>query len=315
MLPWLIKNVMATSNPFYPLFIPSGAMDAILLDFYQFKPMTQDWTRVLLLPWQATIMGVDGGEGFSSSIGPLLLGLSPLAWMRWRDHSPEQRTATKLCGSILVAGFLIWAIGSQFRGLLIQTRLYFVLFPAWAILAAAGYMNIARINSHNIRFGNLAGALILLALAFNAFSTSSAVAASNPILTILNLEDRASYIKRHLGGYTDAMQTVASLPQDAKVILLWETRSLECLPKCDPDEIIGRWYHDWSIHRNQDRVIQSWKNQGYSHVLLNHDGADFVRKYDANAPSAEYWEGLRAVLKNLTPVEMDASGYQLYQIP
>lgn len=27
MLPWLIKNLLATSNPFYPVFIPSGAME------------------------------------------------------------------------------------------------------------------------------------------------------------------------------------------------------------------------------------------------------------------------------------------------
>ncbi len=315
MLPWMIKNLISTSNPFYPLFIPSGAMDTTLLDFYQFKPIIQDWARLLLIPWQATIMGIDGGEGFSSSIGPLLLGFAPLALFHWRGRSKEQKTATKLSGVILISGFFIWAIGSQFRGLLIQTRLYFVVFPSWALLVAAGYMTVANINYQNIRFRNLAGTIILIALVFNVFSTITATTVSNPMPAILSLEDRTSYLKRHLGSYADAMQTITSLPDNARIVMLWETRGMECLPKCDPDEIIGRWYHDWSIYRNRDAVLQSWKQQGYTHVLLNNNGAEFVRKYDVNAPPMEYWDGLQATMDALTRIDMAADGYQLYQLP
>lgn len=315
MLPWMIKNVLATFNPFYPLFIPGGAMDATLLDFYQFKPLTQDWSRLILLPLQATIYGIDNGEGFSSSIGPLLLGAAPLALINWKSRSSEQRIIANLSAVTLVIGFLIWAIGSQFRGLLIQTRLYFVIFPAWALLVGAGYMSIARINSHNIRFRNLAGSLILLAIAFNTFSTITSLTASNPIPAILNREKRAGYLKRHLGTYEDAMQMMASLPDSARIIMLWETRSLECLPKCDPDEIIGRWYHDWSTHHNPDQIIRSWRNQGYTHVLLNHTGADFIRNYDVNAPSSDYWDGLQTTMESLVPVDSAVGGYRLYQLP
>jgi hypothetical protein len=315
MLPWLIKNLLATSNPFYPVFIPSGAMDATLLAFYQFKPFVQDWSRMILLPWQATIWGVDGGDGFSTSIGPLLLGLSPFALVYWRKLDPNQKAAVKTGFIILLVGFSVWAIGSQFRGLLIQTRLYFIIFPAWALLAAAGYASIAKINSHNIRFGKLADTFILLALLFNTFSTIKATSASNPMAVILNLENRASYLIRQLGGYETAMQTLESLPGKPQVLMLWETRSFECLPKCDPDEIIGRWYDDWSVYQNSSSIIAAWKRQGYTHVLLNRNGADFVRKYDANAPGPEYWQGLQATLDALTPAWKNIGGYQLYQLP
>jgi hypothetical protein len=230
MLPWLIKNLLATSNPFYPVFIPSGAMDTTLLAFYQFKPFAQDWSRVILLPWQTTVWGVDGGNGFSASIGPLLLGLSPFAFIDWTELGQNQKATIKTSLGILLVGFFVWAIGSQFRGLLLQTRLYFIIFPAWVLLAVAGYRSIAKINSHNIRFGRLANTLILLALLFNAFYTIKVIAATNPMVVILNLESHESYLIRNLGGYEIAMQAIQSLPGNSKVLMLWEARSFECQP-------------------------------------------------------------------------------------
>jgi hypothetical protein len=315
MLPWLIKNFLATSNPFYPVFIPSGAMDTTLLAFYQFKPFAQDWSRIILLPWQVTVWGVDDGDGFSASIGPLLLGLSPFAFIHWYELGQNQKAAIKTSFGILLVGFFVWAIGSQFRGLLIQTRLYFIIFPAWALLAVAGYISITKINSHNIRFGKLANTFILLALLFNTFYTVKAITTSNPMAFILSLESRESYLTRNLGGYEIAMQAIQSLPGNSKVLMLWETRSFECQPKCDPDEIIGRWYHDWSVYQESSAIVSTWKEQGYTHVLINRNGADFIRKYDVNAPGVEYWQGLQTTIKALSPVETNTGGYELYQLP
>jgi hypothetical protein len=315
MLPWLIKNFIATLNPFYPVLIPTEGMDAILLNFYQFKPITQDWSRLVLLPWQTTVLGLDDASGFSTSIGPLLLGLSPMAFVNWHTRETNQKNTIKTCLVILLAGFFTWAVGSQFRGLLLQTRLYFIIFPAWALLAAAGYTLITQTSSHNIRFGKLADTFILMALLFNIFYTIKTASASNPLSVISNLESREAYLTRNLGGYETAMQAIQSLPEDSQVLMLWETRSLECLSKCDPDEIIGRWYHDWTIYQNSNSIISTWKSQGYTHVLFNRIGADFVRNYDVNAPDDEYWQGLDATISTLTLVKETMSGYTLYKLP
>jgi hypothetical protein len=314
-VPWWVKNFLATLNPFYPVLFPSGEMDALLLTFYQFKPFTQDWSRIILLPWQATIWGVDSGGEFSTSIGPLLLGLSPLIIIEWHELDLKQKNIVKTSLGILLAGFFVWAIGSQFRGLLIQTRLYLIVFPAWALLAVTGYTALARINSHNIRFRKLADTFILLALFFNTIYVIKATSKSNPMAVILGLESRSSYITRQLGDYEIAMQAIQSLPEKPQVLMLWETRSYECLPFCDPDEIIGRWHHDWSLYQSSPSVISAWKSHGYTHVLLNRNGADFIRKYDRNAPSIEYWEGLQTTIKVLIPVGVNMGNYELYQLP
>lgn len=315
LIPWLIKNFIATLNPFYPLFLPSGGMNEILLNFYQFKPATQDWSLLIFLPIKATILGMDGSEGFSSSIGPLFLALSPFAWINWRGQSIEQRTFIKLGGVTLITGFIIWAIGSQFRGLLIQTRLYFSLFPAWSLLAAAGYKNIGNFRTDSVRFGSFAGAITLLFLMFNTFSTVADATISNPLSAILIQGGRANYLQRRLGDYAIVMQQIDSLPSSTKTIMLWETRSFSCLPKCDPDEIIGRWYNDWSMYHNANQVIESWKKQGYTHVLLNQAGADFIQKFDKNSPPKEYWNGLIETINLLTPIESLATTYKFFKLP
>jgi hypothetical protein len=314
-LPWWIKNFLATSNPFYPLLFPSGAMDATRLAFYQFKPLTQDWSRLVLLPWQISIWGIDGGAGYSASIGPLLLGLSLLVMIIRFKYKPEQHQAMKISAVILLTGLLAMAIGSQFSGLLIQTRLYFVVFPAWALLCAAGYMAISQVNTLGIRFGNISAVFIVMALAFNTFFTATNVLKSGAFLTALEPEAHKNYLQNNLGGYELAMQAVEKLPKDAHVVMLWETRGLMCQPKCDSDEIIDRWYHDWHTYQNSNGVIVSWKKQGYTHLLINHGGADFIRENDPNNPSTpEYWDGLDTTLSLLNKIKDIGGGYELYAL-
>jgi hypothetical protein len=314
-LPWLIKNILATSNPFYPLLFPSGAMDAVRLAQYQAKTLVQDWSRLILLPFQATILGVDGGPGFSASIGPLLLGLSPLAFFKWNEKTEEQRLTTKINAAILLTTLLIWAISSQFSEKLIQTRLYFVVFPAWALLCAAGYMAISKVKVPGIRFGNLFTAFIVMALGFNTFFTVMNVLRSGAALAALNPELRESYLEKNLGAYALAMQAVKTLPKDARIVMLWETRGFECLPNCDSDEVIDRWPSDWAAYGNQAAIQKAWKAQGYTHLLINRFGRAFVQSDQGTNISANAWHGLDAMLASLPLVKSITDSYEIYSLP
>ncbi len=313
-LPWWLRNILATSNPFYPFLIPAGAMDTTYLALLQYAPTHHDWSRLALLAWQITIWGADGKVGFSTSIGPLLLGLSILTPINWHERSFEQHLATKIAGTVLITSLVTWAIASQFSGLLIQTRLFLTIFPTWAMLGAAGYMAILLVRAENIRFSNIAKAFILLALIFNAFPTVVNVLKSGAFLAALNPEMRDTYIKNNLGEYQSAIQELTALPENSRVVMLWETRGFECQPMCDSDEIIRRWSHDWTIYRTPAAIIEAWKAQGYTHLLINRFGADFVRTYTSNGPSAEAWQGLTETIETLTLVKTIGK-YELYSIP
>jgi len=313
--PWWIKNFLATGNPFYPFFIPSGAMDQIRLNFYEKLPAWRNWQSVILLPWQATFLGIGGKEGYSADIGPLLVGLSPLAWINWKSRSEAQRTTILTAGIITAAGFVLWAMGSRISGLLIQTRLFFIFFPAWAVLAGAGIDAIWNLKFSNIRFGFLIGVLTILMFGLNVFSLGKSFVSRNPALYILRLEDEQTYLLRNLGSYTRAMETIQGLPSNSHVLMLWEARGYYCQPRCDSDEIIDRWFHDSTKYTTSLSILQTWHNQGFTYMLINNQGKDFVRENDP-AGKMINWSLLDTTLANLTiEKEIDGGVYTLYRLP
>jgi 4-amino-4-deoxy-L-arabinose transferase-like glycosyltransferase len=313
--PWWIKNFLGTGNPFYPFFIPSGAMDQLRLNFYERAPVWRDWRSVVLLPWQATFLGISGKEGFSANLGALLVGLSPLAWINWKSRSETQRTTILTAGIITVTGFALWAIGSRISGLLIQTRLFFVFFPAWAVLAGAGIDAIWNLNLTGIRFRILIGVLAILMFGMNVFSLGESYVIQDPALYVLRLEDEQSYLLRNLGSYALAMETLQSLPGNSHVLLLWETRGYYCQPRCDSDEVIDRWFHDSSIYANSPAILKSWHDQGYTDLLIYNPGKAFILENDPEGKIIN-WSLLNSTLANLTVIkEIGGGAYTLYRIP
>lgn len=315
--PWLLKNALATGNPVYPLIFPTTDFDSTRMAFYNFAPRQQDWSRLLLLPWLATVLGVEKGSGYSASIGPILLAFSPLAALIWRQQRPgsPQRHVLSVAAVILLSGFLIWAVGSQFRGLLVQTRLYMVVFPAWAILAGAGFAAIAELKTGQIRFGNVAAALAALAMIFAVYQTTNRTLKADAAGAALDLRSESSYLERNLGAYAYAVKTMQSLPPGVRVLMLWETRGYYCQPRCDSDEIIDRWFHDWRTAQSVDAVLTGWRSLGYTYLLLRTDGMMFVRTEDKDAPyTPADWAALDSALEKLPVVEQIGGAYILYKL-
>jgi 4-amino-4-deoxy-L-arabinose transferase-like glycosyltransferase len=314
-VPWLVKNTIATGSPVYPLVFPAGAMDRVRLDLLnqQGRPWG-DWREVVFLPWQATVWGVQGKVGYMASIGPLLLGLGFLAGLNWRKHNSAQRSTLVNAVLICVMGFFVWGIASRLSGPLIQSRLYFAFFPAWAVLSGIGYHALTQYQGASIRFGRIALALSLIAFGFNVFQTMTTAADKGVMATLYQIQSAEDYRTRNLGLYEPAMQFVNGLSPGSRVLMLWETRSYACLPICDPDEIIDRWHHDILAYQTPEMVIQAWRAAGYTHVLYNRTGADFIQNTSPDYQSQD-WEKLDILLHELTPKQEFGNAYVLYAIP
>lgn len=317
--PWMIKNFLATGNPMYPFFIPSGAMDAYRQGHYQGTPVESIWYALTMLPVRATILGAEAATGYGASIGPLLLGFSLGAGLGWRKLGEERRLTIRTALWVVLPGLAAWIIASQFSDFLLQSRLYFVIFPALTVLAAAGFYNLEREFSNGIKLGWVAGLVAVFVLGLNVIETGKITLQQGSIQTVLGLQSREEYLDSNLGWYNQAMVGVKNLPTGNNVVMLWEPRSYYCSPRCSPDEILDRWLHlRHSDEKNPDitgeKILESWREKGYTHVLFNKFGADFVRAEENEGYQPQDWTTLSRLVNALSVEQSFGSAYYLYSL-
>lgn len=252
---------------------------------------------------------MEGAPGFSASIGPLLIGLVP-GVLLVRKVSFEFVRGLAL---FVLVGWLTWAGATIYNAYLGQSRLYFAIFPAWALLAAAGFEGLARVTISQIRLERLVGVLVLLSFLFSSITYLQEALHRRPLGVVLGFEDEGSYLTRNLGAYYPAMEAVQNLPQDSHILNLWEPRGLYCRPTCLADTWIDRWYLDRQRIGNSDKILESWQDEGFTHILLYKAGMSFIRESDSRYLE-EDWDVLEELFADLNLVEAFGEGYELYRL-
>lgn len=310
-LPWLLKNVLFTGNPVYPLVFSAGAMNAVRLAYYQL-PAFGDWREAVFLPWQATMRGAEGGDTYGSSIGPLLLGFGLLGWVSWRVHQEDGKRLLSTALILTLTGLVFWAVSGRLTGLAIQSRLYMAVFPAVALLAGAGFEGLARLQIPGVRLKRVAGVVVLLVFGLNLLEVSVYSLKQGALQHLLGLSTEHDYLAANLGMTALTYPVMDDLPDTSRVLMLWETRSLYCTPRCIPDEIIDRWLSDRAEYGSTEAILASWRLAGYTHLLIHRTGADFFRHDPYYQP--EDWQALDELLGSL-PVKTDLNQiYTLYTL-
>jgi hypothetical protein len=308
--PWLVKNYIGTGVPVFPYFGVSPAIEPLRQQAFQGAIAPPPVLESLLIPVAATFAGHEHAPGFSADIGPLLLGLLPgLALVR-----RQSREALLPAGGFLIVGWIAWGLAIRFSGLLIQTRLYFVLMPAWALLAGAGFSGWSGVRLRGVRLERLAAAAVAVVVVMLLVQQFRQWIAWNPAAVLMGEESRSAYLTRRLGATQLAMESMDRLPPENRVIMLWEPRSLYCLPRCVPDVWIDRWLVDLRQHKSGEAVLEAWKRAGATHVLLHVAGMEFTRDLDPRYTAAD-WDVLDTLLQSLERVETIGEGYVLYRVP
>lgn len=313
--PWLVKNLLATGNPFYPTLFSAGAMTTTRLDFYEGTPIPLSPIERIFLPALASFFGVEGGAPYNASIGPLLFCLGLLAWTAWKWLDTRQRQTLITSLIVLIVGLTLWITGSELTRLLIQPRLFLVFFPAWAVLAAYGFHGFERSNSSKLKFSWLVSMLAAFSLGLNAYETGINLLRSDALKFVAGQVNENEYLARNMASYTAAMDSIGSLPHGSKVLLLWETRGYYCIPVCNPDETIDEFKDSIVLHKSPDTILAAWRAEGYTHILLHNLGADFVRKDDLLRYIPSEWEAFDDLTVSLHEVKKIGVAYTLYQLP
>ena len=77
-----------------------------------------------------------------------------------------------------------------------------------------------------------------------------------------------------------------------------------------PDPILDQFPHDLFIYKNPEAILDHWRVDGYTHVLLNIRGAEFIYA------GLEEKEALDVTLSMLDLIENSPEGeYAMYKIP
>lgn len=317
--PWYLKNFFATGNPFYPFFFGGTYWDEFRAWWYSRAgtglAFTAPW-RLLIAPWEMTVLGIQGTANYDATIGPVLLTVIPLLALVWRQIASEERRIIGYALLVCLIQYLFWLYGVAQSALLVQTRLLFPVFALLALLAGYTVDKLALLTRKAFSLQWFVTTVLLLALGLNAISSTLYFISDWPLLYLAGFESKESYLTRRLGlYYTTVAYINENLPPSAKVVFLWEPRSYYCQRDCQPDALLDKFKHLVYKYHDADGIAQQLREQGVTHVLLYKLGMDHIVKagFDPITPSdLEVWAKLSDEYLNLIYNESDI--YHLYEL-
>jgi hypothetical protein len=197
-----------------------------------------------------------------------------------------------------------------------QARLLLPGLIPFTIPTALGWDALKLFDSSRFRISFFSNAVVAVAIALTVFDNATFVLQRNPLAVALGAQSRAGYIARVNPSYAALMQVLDELPGDAYVYSLFEPRSYSLPRRIQPDAINDNFSHDLFLYKMPSEIIQHWKAQGYTHIMIYERGLDFV----SNDPMGQFTphtrEALHETLESLKLVNQTPDNvHSIYQIP
>lgn len=232
--PWLVKNIVLTGNPIYPLmdsvfsFIHGGRVQAAFLtagdaegggfNFFRNRAFLygEDLWQILLLPLRIFFEGKDHSpQHFDGILNPLFAFAIPFAFIGSRKG---HRSFFLL---FIAFVFVVSALTADLR-----IRYILPILPFMTILAVTGIRNgtewlAGRRQSPLRQAGRAVPIAIALLMAANFSYMGHQFAAVRPMPYILGEESRDEFLSRQIGSYPAMAFINRTLPGDAVVYLLY----------------------------------------------------------------------------------------------
>jgi hypothetical protein len=311
--PWIIRNLALRGNPLPPM-TDTGQSALLRLWFFSGQPLPDAWLIGPVIPFLQSTIGRYDAAPFGTTIGPLLLAFLPGLFFRRRNRETDDSFPI---GLLLTSAAVFWAasgLGIFLSESFAQPRLFMVLFPALALLAACGFDGLGEVRLGQVRIQVVAGALTVLTMGFLLTGYVVTWIREGVPAYLAGESDAAGYLRGNLGWYSPAMETVNALPTDARVLMLWEPRGLYCGARCLEDSTIDRWYLAMRLVGTAPRILADWRAAGFTHVLIFDTGAEFERKFRAGYSPAD-WEELDRLRAGMQWESEFGGLYTLYRIP
>jgi hypothetical protein len=305
--PWLAKNMLSTGNPLFPHVWPTIWASKERIAYYSGTGRSLG-NQIAWLPIAATWLGIEGGSGYASDVGPLLI----LFAVPGLVARPQKRDS-KMLIAFVATGWAAIIAGAHFSHYLQQVRLYYVLLPGVALAAAMGWRVTEGISTAAVRLNRVLRALTVLVLIFSLWKEATAVARLDPAGVLLATNSEEQYLDDSLGWYAPVMRALHELPENSRTLFLWEPRGLYAPSTAQADTWIDRWYLDRKLIGSPDAILRSWREQGFSHLLVYTVGAEYERRTRPELKASD-WAALDELLASLEEPISFGGTYQLYRL-
>ncbi len=188
------------------------------------------------------------------------------------------------------------------------------MFPAFVVIACAGFEYLSDIEIPGLRVNVVVSALVLLTIVLSLISVTFQFVERNTLKVILGTQSRDEYLFQNLGWFAPAMNVVNTLPSSAKVAFLWESRAYYCEIDCSPDVIIDRWWYLSRKVGDSLEIAELLRQDGITHILIHETGVEFVRNQSNQFNDAD-WQLLDEFISNeLHLLEDIGNAYTLYTL-
>lgn len=259
--PWWGRNLVLTGNPVYPTLqglFPSGEHlnrqgNRISIE----KGGRTDLGGLLRAPWDMTFHPAE--FRFFSQIGPFYLALLlPLI------YSSRLRREIPLILFTALFAFLFWWVTRP------NTR---YLLGILALLAAGSAGVLLRLPARNRAWGAVLGGFLILLVPLNLVTYLSVerVLFDSLGLVLGTGEDRNTYLARRLDYYPAARFINDSLPGDARILMVGETRTYYIdrevrVSSAHNRSLAVRWAEEG---KNARGFLEILRREGITHLLVN----------------------------------------------
>jgi hypothetical protein len=209
-----------------------------------------------------------------------------------------------------------WVVGVINSAALWQTRLLFPALIPFALPTALGWLAVKKLDTPQLRVSFIFNFVIIMVVAIAIVEAGLSTIFRHPLAYMVGIESQQTYLQKVQPAYAEALQLLDEAPADAQIYFLFEPRSYYASRPVAADPILDNLAHALYIAGTPELALQTWQDQGYTYILVNHRGTEFLAENRSTAFTSEHQEALKLIIENhlnLVGTTNDGS-YGFYEI-
>ncbi|MEO1287989.1 MAG: glycosyltransferase family 39 protein, partial [Chloroflexota bacterium] len=275
-LPWLTKGLLLYENPVFPYIFGGANWDSVRGDAFSDAGNglihQGRFIEVALLPFTATIFGVHRIAPYGFTMGAFWMTMPFLLVLGYSKLSDNSKSLVRMVLPLALVVLIFWMVLAATSGIGAQPRLMLIGGALPAILAGLAYHSLENWKRRPIDIVFITQAVLIFSIFLGSFDYLRYFAESRVLeyhTATVSQERTDRYLTRNLGALYPAMTQLEALPEDSRVLFLWEPKAFYCpnTLTCNGDTMFDHWARPLQMGISSSDLITQWQSE-YDYVLI-----------------------------------------------